>query len=437
MKAKVLKERAKQDAKIKAKEAKEKAKQDAKIKAKQAKENAKWKAVLNKQKAKVKAQQEREKARQQKAIAKQQAKLKEKKAKDDAKLKAKIKAQENRKEARLKAKKEKQNAKLKEKKSKAKTGMKEKVLDMKDKLRPQDYYTDKKYLSRDTAQGSVALYTHKDSGHQLVVKIPHRGHEKDIILEKIIYRYLDDNLTTSCKHLFPKHYDFKGDFDGHKTYLALEYVKGRELSKYLDRHMASLSGDDKYRILQQVQNAVRCMFKAGVIHGDLHASNIMITDDNRIKIFDFGTAMIHDKLKDNNFITGWFVDKHANMYKRYYSEGHTVSPGNPNIYWLGYKKPFYARHHARHINKLLDDTSLGIRNPVRDISELKRLARHLLIKDVDSKSKDELLIEINRIPSTRIDSRLSKYTHGRNMAQKRNGASRIFRANVIKKVMEL
>ena len=283
------------------------------------------------------------------------------------------------------------------------------------KNRSQDMYGNKKIISDDTAQGVVALYTHKKTGHKLVVKIPNKGSEADIINEKKIYRYLTKKYqNTICEKIIPKHYEFNGDFDGNKIYVALEYISGDSLINKLRKSYQGLSKEDKENLIEKVQNSIRCLWETGVVHGDLHASNIMVHGKNNdIKIFDFGASMIHKPIKNTNYMHNWFINKHANMYKKYFSTSQSVSPGNPNIVWFGHRYPFYAETHRKAIDKLLLNTRKYSRIPARSRDDLNRIGKFLQIHGYDKKTRKELEFAINKLDSSFIKKRVSKYFHGR------------------------
>ena len=74
------------------------------------------------------------------------------------------------------------------------------------------------------------------------------------------------------------------------TYLIMDYCDGGDLKSYLKKHMR-LSEDNALKILKQILNGYKELFKNGVIHRDLKTDNILIKNDV-FMLGDFGFAKI-------------------------------------------------------------------------------------------------------------------------------------------------
>lgn len=69
-------------------------------------------------------------------------------------------------------------------------------------------------------------------------------------------------------------------------YLVLEYVRGRTLRAAAPE----LDLEAKLRLLAKVARALAFAHRAGIVHRDLKADNVMVTPEGEIKILDFGVA---------------------------------------------------------------------------------------------------------------------------------------------------
>jgi serine/threonine-protein kinase len=82
-------------------------------------------------------------------------------------------------------------------------------------------------------------------------------------------------------------YDF-GD-DGRVAFIAMEYVEGHTLSKYLAARVP-FSNADIASIAAQLLDALGHAHEHGVWHRDIKPSNVIMTKSGRVKIADFGIA---------------------------------------------------------------------------------------------------------------------------------------------------
>jgi serine/threonine protein kinase len=81
---------------------------------------------------------------------------------------------------------------------------------------------------------------------------------------------------------------------GDDTFIVMEYVKGNELKDVIrnspDKKL-NLNRFLNYAI--QITEGLNAAHKKGIIHRDIKSSNIMLSDDGRIRVMDFGLAHIH------------------------------------------------------------------------------------------------------------------------------------------------
>ena len=71
-------------------------------------------------------------------------------------------------------------------------------------------------------------------------------------------------------------------------FIVMEYVKGKLLRDLMHEKKLTLSEAVGYA--KGVLTALEYSHKAGVVHRDIKASNIMITEEGRVKVMDFGIA---------------------------------------------------------------------------------------------------------------------------------------------------
>ena len=79
--------------------------------------------------------------------------------------------------------------------------------------------------------------------------------------------------------------------EGETAYLVLEYVAGSNLANRLDQ-LPKLDRASGARVLREAASALDYAHKRGVVHRDVKPANLLLTEDGRVKVADFGIAKL-------------------------------------------------------------------------------------------------------------------------------------------------
>jgi len=75
-------------------------------------------------------------------------------------------------------------------------------------------------------------------------------------------------------------------------FLVMEHIVGETLAKRLER--GALSIDEALLIARQLADALESAHERGVIHRDVKPANIALTQNDQVKVLDFGLAKLAD-----------------------------------------------------------------------------------------------------------------------------------------------
>ena len=74
------------------------------------------------------------------------------------------------------------------------------------------------------------------------------------------------------------------------AYIAMEYVEGMDLRKYLKQLGRPMTVSETLKVLGPVMEALEQVHKAELVHRDISPDNIMVLPDGSAKLLDFGAA---------------------------------------------------------------------------------------------------------------------------------------------------
>jgi serine/threonine-protein kinase len=143
-------------------------------------------------------------------------------------------------------------------------------------------------ISRVGSGGMADVYLAEDQllGRLLAVKLLHHHFAED---QEFVERFKREASSAAAL----SHPNIVGIFDrgewGGTYYIAMEYVDGRSLKDVL-RHDGAMDAASAIDIVIQILRAARFAHKRGVIHRDLKPHNVILDEEGRARVTDFGIA---------------------------------------------------------------------------------------------------------------------------------------------------
>jgi len=96
-----------------------------------------------------------------------------------------------------------------------------------------------------------------------------------------------------------------GDVD----FIAMEFVAGKTLHQLIGKNDLPLKDTLKYSV--QIADALARAHSAGIVHRDLKPANIIVDEDGRVKLLDFGLAKLTEKTVDSEAATATMTAEDA------------------------------------------------------------------------------------------------------------------------------
>jgi eukaryotic-like serine/threonine-protein kinase len=138
------------------------------------------------------------------------------------------------------------------------------------------------------AMGAVYVGVHQTKGSRVAVKVVLPAETKERS-DKLAARFEREiKLLSQFRH--PNIVRFYGaSEDRGIRFYAMELVEGKSLDDILDEH-DSLPLSEAVKVVSQICEALQELHSTGVIHRDLKPGNVLVGDDGKVKLTDFGIA---------------------------------------------------------------------------------------------------------------------------------------------------
>jgi beta-lactam-binding protein with PASTA domain/predicted Ser/Thr protein kinase len=153
-----------------------------------------------------------------------------------------------------------------------------------------DTVVDERYrvLNRIGSGGMADVYCAEDLqlGRRVALKLLYRRFAED---EEFVERFRREaSSAAGLQHPNVVAVFDRGEFDG-TYYIAMEFLEGRSL-KQIVRQEGALDPDRAIDLVVQILKAARFAHRRGIVHRDIKPHNVIVDDEGRAKVTDFGIA---------------------------------------------------------------------------------------------------------------------------------------------------
>ena len=107
--------------------------------------------------------------------------------------------------------------------------------------------------------------------------------------------------------------------DGNTTFLVMEYVPGITLREALS-HNGKLAPNRALTLFSEVLEGLAAAHRGGILHRDLKPENVLLADDGRIKLGDFGLARELDSNTNTGSLIGTIAYLSPELITRGYAD---------------------------------------------------------------------------------------------------------------------
>ncbi|HUE20749.1 MAG TPA: serine/threonine-protein kinase [Bryobacteraceae bacterium] len=140
-------------------------------------------------------------------------------------------------------------------------------------------------LVASSGMASIFRGTDLRTGLPVAIKIPHPEVESDPVFFDRFRR--EEEIGKTLDH--PGVMKVLANDDRSRLYMVMEWVDGRLLRQIMNEQ-GKLPAERAVRIALRIGEVLEYIHKQGIVHRDLKPDNVMVDDEDRVKLIDFGIA---------------------------------------------------------------------------------------------------------------------------------------------------
>ena len=135
--------------------------------------------------------------------------------------------------------------------------------------------------------GDVWLAQDAELGREVALKLLHHRFAED---PEFVARFKREaSAAAGLSHPNIVQVFDRGEWEG-TYYIAMEYLRGRDLKQIVEQH-GPFDPEHAIDVVEQILQAARFAHRRGVVHRDIKPHNVILGDDGRVKVTDFGIAL--------------------------------------------------------------------------------------------------------------------------------------------------
>lgn len=180
-------------------------------------------------------------------------------------------------------------------------------------LNLQTYIAIKEYFPESIASRDTT------GGQDITTVMPNET--KREIYDKGLKRYVEEAQNLSKFYQLHGIVSVKDFFYENSTgYIVMEYINGINLKEYLNNCGGRLDENTVLALMKPVLESLYQIHNAGLVHRDISPDNIMVDNEGKIKLIDFGSARGESAETDKTYTV---ILKHGYApSEQYYAKGH-------------------------------------------------------------------------------------------------------------------
>lgn len=173
-------------------------------------------------------------------------------------------------------------------------------------------------------------------------------------------------------------------------YLVMEYVDGKNLLEYMTTVTGPLPVQNVALLLNEVLSALTYVHERNLMHLDVKPSNIMLSNNNSVKMVDFGISQ-EKKNETNQFQTGSpaYMSPEQVMEGELDLQSDIYSTGITMYELLTGKTPFYSCESRAALFQAIKNNKMPQIKPVNPIDQIHEKEINRIFIKATNKNKNE------------------------------------------------